>query len=186
MARAIRKTRYGNERIGNVRVRILLAEVRGGQSTLVSFVFIFLLTVGLAAPIVELTRYTSDALAVASASNDLARVVAEDPSMNEAQRQAFFDRAYPNLAGAAVEVHVSFPRTQAYQHHLPTAEGTWNARPSQTESRMVDVTVSIERPWVTPLSSYLLMLTGTGLGDTYKVEAEGNSFIDDTASSGSW
>ena len=163
-----------------------LFETRGGQSTLVSFVFIFLFVFALSAPLVEIIRYTSDAVSVASASNDVARAVAENPSMSEGERMDFFNRAYPNLAGANVEVTIGFPRSEEYQHHLPSADGTWNVRPSKTTSREVDVEVSIDRPWVTPLSSIILAITGTGQGDSYHIEAGGSACIDDTVSSGSW
>ena len=85
------------------------------------------------APLVEIIRYTSDAVSVASASNDVARAVAENPSMSEGERMDFFNRAYPNLARVRVEVTIGFPRSEGTSITYPAPTARWNVRPSRSD-----------------------------------------------------
>lgn len=173
-----------------------LSYVFGGRNgdehgqAVVEFVLVAPILLLLFFGIVDVGRMVSFDLTCDQAASDVAARVQAGSTASASDMQSFVDASYAQLDGKAI-VSMTSPasgdKVTGYVHHLPTGDGSFVDRDSNTTVLPTTVTVTYDGSFITPLAPMLSYFTNGGTSDgTFKVSKSYSATSDKTVVSGNW
>lgn len=136
------------------------ADETGASTIELAIVMPILLLVALA--LLDLGELMVAGAAVDRASTAAARTVVADPASTVAQLRAAADSDAPQIADAGYTIETErLPRTRhGFTYHMQNAQGQMASSHKYVVTQPVKVTVTLDRPFATPLGRSLSEATG--------------------------